>query len=157
MNYYQARELQKDGKGIGLWHYTCMNDHRIWAVGHCSSWEVCPDCKETHAPGVRHDPPHCARCKDEGILKKENPCPGHKTPEEAEEHYRQYLIDSAEIRGPKKEEWPKEKCDVKGCNEEAKYLGIVTGRMMDKQLCEKHANKETMAILIERPGWICCS
>ena len=32
MNYYQARQRKNDG----LWHYTVMNDHQIWAVGYCA-------------------------------------------------------------------------------------------------------------------------
>lgn len=35
MNYYQARE-RKDGGG---WHFTCMNDGRIWPVGYCRDHE----------------------------------------------------------------------------------------------------------------------
>lgn len=31
MNYYNARQI-KGGEG---WHYTCMNDNVIWAVGYC--------------------------------------------------------------------------------------------------------------------------
>src|SRR5437879_128061 len=37
MNYYDARERQKDGKGIGIFDYTCMNDDQIWPVGYCPS------------------------------------------------------------------------------------------------------------------------
>jgi hypothetical protein len=32
MNYYQASQRIKDG----IWHYTAMNDHRIWPVGYCA-------------------------------------------------------------------------------------------------------------------------
>lgn len=36
MNYYDAREKKgPDGTPVG-WHYTCMNDNRIWAVGYCT-------------------------------------------------------------------------------------------------------------------------
>ena len=47
MNYYQPRELKdKDGNPSGIWHYTCMNDGRIWPVGYCA--QGCPghDTKE---------------------------------------------------------------------------------------------------------------
>jgi hypothetical protein len=37
MNYYQPRELTKDGKPTGLFHYTCRNDDHIWPVGLCAS------------------------------------------------------------------------------------------------------------------------
>lgn len=41
MNYYQPRELKdKEGKALGLWHYTCMNDGKVWPVGYCA--QGCP-------------------------------------------------------------------------------------------------------------------
>jgi hypothetical protein len=40
MNYYGAREIVKDGKRTGLFHYTKMNDGQIWAVGYCA--DACP-------------------------------------------------------------------------------------------------------------------
>jgi hypothetical protein len=46
MNYHEPRELQKDGKGTGLWHYTNMNDGRIWPEGYCAGipeWSVFPE------------------------------------------------------------------------------------------------------------------
>jgi hypothetical protein len=36
MNYYEARQL-KDKSG---WHFTCMNDGRIWPVGYCRDHEA---------------------------------------------------------------------------------------------------------------------
>ena len=41
MNYYQPREIRgMDGNPSGRWHYTCMNDGRIWPVGYCA--QGCP-------------------------------------------------------------------------------------------------------------------
>lgn len=40
MNYYQAREIQKDGEPTGLFHFTKMNDGQIWPVGYCA--KDCP-------------------------------------------------------------------------------------------------------------------
>ncbi len=38
MNYYGATEIRKDGKGSGLYHYTCNNKRAgIRAVGYCAS------------------------------------------------------------------------------------------------------------------------
>lgn len=48
MNYYDAREMKKDGKGSGKWHYTCMNDGRIWPVGYCAEHEGHPTKEEAH-------------------------------------------------------------------------------------------------------------
>ncbi len=36
MNYYQAREILKDGEPSGKWHYTVWNDNRIMPVGYCA-------------------------------------------------------------------------------------------------------------------------
>jgi len=36
MNYYQPRELTRDGKGIGKYHFTCKNDNQVWPVGYCA-------------------------------------------------------------------------------------------------------------------------
>lgn len=36
MNYYRPRELKTpEGKPSGKWHYTKMNDGRIWPIGYC--------------------------------------------------------------------------------------------------------------------------
>lgn len=47
----------------GKWHWTVKNDDRIWAAGYCS------------------------------MLETGSQCEGHDTPEEAAEHYRQYMLD----------------------------------------------------------------
>lgn len=39
MNYYDAREKKGTDDAVLGWHYTCMNDGRIWAVGYCSEHE----------------------------------------------------------------------------------------------------------------------
>lgn len=36
MNYYQAREVQRDGKGTGIWHWTCRNGADIWVTPPCT-------------------------------------------------------------------------------------------------------------------------
>ena len=37
MNYYQARELEKDGKPSGLWHFTVHNRRSgTYALGYCA-------------------------------------------------------------------------------------------------------------------------
>lgn len=35
MNYYAARQLMGGDDKLGGWHYTCMNDGKVWAVGDC--------------------------------------------------------------------------------------------------------------------------
>lgn len=38
MNYYGARQIDpaSDRPEAGRWHYTCMNDGRVWPVGDCA-------------------------------------------------------------------------------------------------------------------------
>jgi hypothetical protein len=41
VNYDQPREMKgSDGEPTGRWHYTRMNDGRIWATGYCA--QGCP-------------------------------------------------------------------------------------------------------------------
>jgi RecJ-like exonuclease len=139
--------MDKDGKGTGRWHYTCMNDGQVWAVGHCSSWECCPDCE---AQGVRmysEESQKCPTCKGRGIVDNPNPCPGHATPEEAEQHYKDYLIEKSTITGPKQQEWPKHKCAVEGCNNEGNHLANVDAYHY-YELCAEHADKNTLQSLV---------
>lgn len=42
MNYYDAREKRNALGGSGGWHYTCMNDGKIWPVGDCAEHEPHP-------------------------------------------------------------------------------------------------------------------
>lgn len=140
MNYYAARELKKDGIHSGLWHYTCMNDGNVWAVGYCSPWESCPNCKDAYPAESG-----CELCKGNGLVKSTNPCYGHATANEACQHYKSYLLDRLRIDGPKVEEWPKDKCAVDDCASEAKYFSTIPGDYHHYELCEMHANKETVS------------
>lgn len=161
MNYYQAREIKRDGKGSGLYHYTVENDGYVMAVGYCSPWENCPDCKSDSrfdAGGYLRDEDgsfkkdekgqviKCSTCNGSGLVQKKDPCPGHATEEEACEHYKQYQLDKMVIHGPKKEQWPKEKCEVENCDSEATYLANFLGCHVH-QVCEKHANRESISSL----------
>ena len=130
MNHDTAREVQKDGKGTGLWHYTTSNDRGgTHAIGNCSPWDSCGCGEQPH--GWPADP-NCPKCNGTGLVPKVNPCPGHATPEAACEHQKQYVLDRVTFSGPKLREWPKHKCAVPTCNEEATMLAIVEGRHDDK-------------------------
>lgn len=150
MNYYGARQkLDENGKPSGLFHYTCRNDEQIWPVGYCGAFKRCDKCdgqmrKMPYAPG----PYTCETCRDTGTMKvpEAERCPGHATAGEANEHYRQYLLDSAVFQGPKTTEWPKEKCEADGCNEEATHLASIPGHMEHThKFCAKHCTCEELA------------
>lgn len=117
MNYYRPRQLFKDGKPTGLWHYTCYNNDEVSLVGYCA--------------------------KD---------CPGHVSPEEAREHYKQYLLDHARYGGILYDE--QHKCEI---------CGTWTQRYADGPhifihfLCDKHYNREGLDQVIGKVGDIVSS
>jgi hypothetical protein len=137
MRYYKARELANKA---GKWHYTCERKGNIYPVGHCSLWETC-SCVEK---GVDQN---CEICHGKGVFEKTNPCLGHDTPEKAELHYKEYLLDSMKKTGPKTEKWPKNKCDAENCEEESLYSISLTGGGY-YELCECHANRECISSMI---------
>ena len=116
MNHYKPREITKEGKPTGLFHYTCRNDNQIWPVGPCADG-----------------------------------CPGHATTDEAREHYRQWLIDGITFYA-ETQEWPKEKCESEGCNQQATFWGVSRnepGQFNQRRFCKDHATKEEMAKFID--------
>lgn len=117
MNYYQPRELLKDGKPTGLWHYTCRNDDRVWPVGYCAQ-----------------------------------DCPGHATPEEAREHYRQYLLDNARYDGYLRDE--QRKCEICGAWTQRYAEGP---HIFMHVLCDEHCNREGLSQVIGTMGDIISS
>lgn len=150
MNYYKAREkMDENGQGTGLWHYTCANDGYIYPVGYCSPLVDCPECKKNNLLSIPKGfgGPDCVICEGKRYIRSENACPGHATPDEACDHYKQYLVDHTRISEPKSVEWPKYKCSVKDCNEEGNRMANVQGSMYF-ELCEKHANKDVLNELV---------
>jgi len=144
MNYYQSRELldPDTGKRTGLWLYTCRNDGRTWSVGYCSPWQSCPDC---HGRSCRNVPVNtrlesydCPLCEDTGCVRVAKPCPGHPTKEAAEEHYRQYLLDTAIYEGAWAE--VQHKCVV--CQKwTSRYASYGPGKISCVDLCDEHCNR----------------
>lgn len=116
MNYRQARELKdEDGKGRGLWHYTNMNDSRIWPEGYCADG-----------------------------------CPGHPTPEGAEEHYREYLLATADFQGRIAN--AQRKCVHPGCDAwTQRNAQVGPGRLETYMLCDLHCNRNGLEKVMARP------
>ena len=46
MNYYEARQKQKDGEPIDSWHWTCMNSGKVYSAGACTDGECFHKTKE---------------------------------------------------------------------------------------------------------------
>src|SRR5260221_609891 len=87
------------GAGLGLWHFcsSTTSDGHV-PIGYCSPIVPCPDCSQ-HPDGPHLIPPAakgaCKRCSGRRVVGIVNACPGHPSPEEAIEHYRQWLLDHA--------------------------------------------------------------
>ena len=74
-------------------------------------------------------------------------CPGHDTPEGACEHQRQYLLDHMRVR-ERVQEWPKHRCQVEGCNQEATRLADIDAYTFFL-VCADHANRESIDPLVK--------
>ncbi len=80
-------------------------------------------------------------------------CPGHPTREEAQEHYRQYLLDNARYHvRMSNQQRPCRICSV--WTQELVELELGTSRYV---LCEAHQNRESLDILVKAPTWISSS
>lgn len=143
MNYYEPREIiGADGKGTGLYHYTQKRDRQIWPVGYCSPWRSCPAGHSAFG-----DERECVICNGKGLVKVENPCPGHPTKEEASEHYKQYLLEE-ELRLDGQASNAMYPCTV--CGEYTKgFAEMLHGGHWI--LCDTHRTKEEVAKLFEAP------
>ena len=146
MNYYQAREIQRDGQHTGLFHYTCRNDDHIYPVGFCSPYRECEACHgQVTNPIGEPRPEDCAKCGGKGslLLPLEQRCPGHPTPEAACEHYRQYLL--SKVRFGVADRWPKYQCEAAGCEAEATHVAGIPLRSIYHRFCQPHCTLEELA------------
>jgi hypothetical protein len=80
-------------------------------------------------------------------------CPGHPTKEEAEEHYRQYLIEHAAFGTIRNQQRKCQKCGA--WTQGMAQLG--PGRERIYILCEEHQTREVLQELVPRPTWAASS
>lgn len=144
MNTDQARQRPSDGK----WHYTTQGRHGIYAIGYCSPRALCPDCPNALP---RAD---CATCGGSGLIKRDDPCPGHDTAEEAEEHQRQYLLDNAIYRDGCEDAATLHRCEIDGCKAYTAGTAQISRGSVPRQyhLCDLHRDRSNLETLVERPG-----
>lgn len=83
-------------------------------------------------------------------------CPGHKTAEEAREHYRQYLLDNLQFtEGPDSLPEALYRCAAPDCEEYTTGRATVRGRyLLSWFLCDEHRNRETVEQHFMPPGCI---
>lgn len=71
-------------------------------------------------------------------------CPGHATPEEAQEHYRQYTLDTqTHYNGVNND--TQRKCEV--CGEWTQHYALVEHRRY--ALCDEHRNRDELEKLVK--------
>ena len=139
MNYLQARQIES-GLHAGKWHYTSMNDGRIHAIGYCSIYKDCPTCD---GRSFMTDNP-CATCDKKGVVRKtDDEFCFHDTAEEANEHYKLYLLDDAKY--DRKMSNQMLKCQI--CGEYTEKMASA-GEWSTFILCDEHLNRESLEQLL---------
>jgi hypothetical protein len=151
LNYYKAREIQKDGKPSGKYHYTCQNGDGVCAVGYCSRIRTCPACNGQGMFVPETSEYYCKECKSKGVyyLEDQEVCPGHDTEMEACEHYRQYLLDKARYDQVSKD--IQKKCDI--CQAWTQRAAYIPSEMVEHFLCDEHCNREGLDKVFKNVGW----
>lgn len=151
MNYAQARQIdpEADRPDAGKWRWTVRNDNNIRPDGYCSPLELCGACGGETGwlyPGR----PSCDACDSRGLIESANPCPGHDTAEEAEEHYREYQIDRAEfVEIVDADAQMLGRCKM--CDKHtASYMRIKGDAYRHDLVCPEHHERSTAEFLIQR-------
>ena len=72
-------------------------------------------------------------------------CPGHRSPDDARSHYKQYLLDHAQLVGY---EWRNARYKCAECGEfTTKYARLYNGRTFN--LCDKHRSRHVIEPLFQ--------
>ena len=82
MNYYKARQRKIDTR----WDFTCCNDDNIYPVGYCHPYE---DLSQTQIWNMMSEEDR----RNHVLFKDKYHSKGHDTAEEANQCYKQYLLD----------------------------------------------------------------
>jgi hypothetical protein len=148
MNYYQARQRKISKR----WDYTVMNDGHIRPLGYCIPWDRLERAFKDAPFDADADLRHLAEFKDEYHDD------GHETEEEAEECYKNYLLDHRlkfmEV-GPAEgytrlPEFPCLECAAPTaviCEVDGRRVGALCGDHQTKDVVSKHfkAPKQTIS------------
>jgi hypothetical protein len=144
MNYYAARQRQKDKK----WDYTSRNDDFTQPVGYCAAYVEWTE-EMLKRLGLYGKPEnHPSLMRQQKFKDKYHIC-GHDTKEEAENCYREYLLDQ-HLKLNREHPDAQIKCAV--CGKWTTLYAEIDMHMWD--LCEEHNNREEVEKLFEAPGEI---
>ena len=147
VNHLRARQIDPsvDRPDAGKWRFTSAHLHgHPYPIGYCSPIEICPaGCTlgKVWRPGV--DEIDCERCGGRGVISAAHPCQGHDTPEEACEHYRQYLLFERTRFGEMTDE--QRRCQV--CRAWTQGIAEVGG-LFSIVVCDDHRNLDSVAAFV---------
>ena len=78
-----------------FWFYVESANGDRATVGHCGRTRPCMACD---GEGYVFGGVGCDSCSTTGTVRKTDPCTGHPTADEAQQHFREYLVDLASAR-----------------------------------------------------------
>ncbi len=137
MNYYAARQRQN----ASIWDYTCRNDDNIYPIGYCRPFS---DPAEHNPLGIAVNSEDLRELRANAHKHHDH---GHHTESDAQNCYREYLLDHHVRLGGKHSRvaYPCEVCGVMT----SLYASV---QMKYWSLCEEHNNKTEVANLLPIPG-----
>jgi hypothetical protein len=147
MNYYQARQLEKDGQLTG-WHYTCMNDGQVWPIGYCSRFLEAKTMNEGGFYTQEGADKHNAK-KD----KFHGPSVLHATAAEACDCYVDYMLDNLRhfmTKDKTNESDTQHKCQHPGCK--SFDTGYASSGSRIWILCDEHNTRDIIATEFLKKG-----
>lgn len=153
MNHLAARQLA-DGPSAGKWHYTLANSRTgTHAIGYCAPYDACPaGCYLGKVHDGAGGGVTCETCGARGVVELGEPCPGHDTPEEAAEHYRQYLLDKRlRFVDDRPEANVQTRCVAAGCGAWTSG-GVWIAGWVNFALCADHRTREAVSALYATVG-----
>ena len=138
MRHYCAKQRLSDGR----WDFCCGR----YPVGYCTPYKEWTK-EELDRWGFHEDCPSVQKAKQ--FKDKHHDC-GHETEKEAQECYKQYVLDHVLYFGESSNS--QRKCQV--CGEWTPRYAMLETQMFD--LCEKHCNRESVDQLYKAPSdmWI---
>lgn len=133
MNYYGARQREKDGR----WDYTCKNDDRIWPVGYCHEYRPWTPDKVFWLPEDSRAEQAARYEAEQAPFQAKYHGDGHATREEAERCYWEYELDNAKATAVEGAQYP---CAVCRAWTQRGY-STGQGHMTTTLLCDAHRNR----------------
>lgn len=156
MNYYEARQILKDGKPDG-WHYTVMNDGDVWPVGYCGRFIEAKPMFDKDGNRVEGGYFHTQESADAHNAKKDkyHGPTAHASAQEACDCYIEYQLDNlhhAFTKDKTRESDTKHKCEYPGCQSFETGYASIKGSIRDWVLCDEHNNREAIAKELLKKG-----